>query len=186
MPGHIPEHKLNALARMKVEGFDAEKMADTVSLSVKTVRGLLKNGNVKFNKLVEAHENKVIHEQVLHRMWMADHIDVAEQAVLNAIEGNDKRLAAENAWKLLDKACPTPKEKLAPAEFNLNIKAETEIKDAVIQIGQQVLEVTKVLSTQDPMKHVRTGAEALPRAISVSVGPPEAENEKLELVESDA
>ena len=185
MPGPIPNHKLNAIARMKVNGLDAEKMAGVVSLSVDQVKGVLSRGGEKFSKLVAQHENALIKKEVTHQIWLDDHLDEARDKIIEAMRGDDRRLANENAWKIHDLCIPKREKPQIKQEFNFNLRAENEFRDTVVQLGKEFVELKQVLATQDPMKHVKTGAEALPRAITVAVEPPKAENEKLELGEGD-
>lgn len=166
---------------MAVTGFDAERMAAITNLKVDTVRNLLKQGNEKFTRLKAAHERKVLSAQVMHEMWLEDHIEDAERATLAAIQSGDKRLAAEYGSKHLDRICPKRLERGTSPEVTINVKADLEIKEVVLDMRKQIAEVTEFLSTQDPNKHIKTGAEALPKALSANVAVSEAVNEKVEL-----
>ena len=166
---------------MAVTGFDAERMAAISGLAVGTVRNLLSGDNQKFARLKATHEQRVLSAQVLHEMWLEDHIEDAHKAVMAAMgQTADKRLAAEQGWKLLDRARPKPKEAESGPEVTVNIRAAAEFNDTVIAMGKQFIELTEALATQDPNKHVLTGAQALPRAISASAAP-EAVNKKVDL-----
>jgi hypothetical protein len=182
LPAPIPEHKLNAIAHMAVSGNDVEQMAQVTSLKVDTIKRLLRGENQKFVALREAHERKLFASEVLHLMWMRDQQADCQQALTNAIRGGDKRLAAEYAWKILETLRPKRQEP-DKAEITVNVRAEAEFKQTVLDIGKEFIEIKEFLSKQDPNKHVLTGEEALPRAIAATAPVREAENVKVEIAE---
>ena len=170
----IPQHKLNALAHMAVAGNDAEEMAQVTNLKVDTIKRLLSKGNAKFDALKETHERRLFAAEVLHTSRMREMQSDCYVALENALHGNDKRLAMDASTRIL--ACVVPQKKEAPTEHQhtINIRAEAEFKQVVLDMGKEFIEIKEFLATQDPNKHVKTGAEALPRAIEATVVPTES------------
>ena len=167
----IPQHKLNALAHMAVAGNGAEEMAQVTDLKVDTIKRLLSRGNPKFNALKEAHGRKLLASEVLHVMRMRDEQEQCYDNIHTALRGTDKRLAMETTWKVLDTVVPKRAVEQSPIDVNVNVRAEAEFKQVVLDMGKEFIEIKEFLATQDPNKHVKTGAEALPRAIEATVVP---------------
>jgi hypothetical protein len=179
--GPIPEHKLNAIAHMAANGFDVSEMSQLTQLQPDTIKRLLSNGNQKFNALKAEFERKKFASVVLHTMRLRDKQEACYRAIDNALEGTDKRLAVETAWKTLDQITPRVREPETPQEVNVNIRAQAEFTQTVLEIGKQFGELKEVLATQDPNRHVLSGRDALPRAIAAPA--PEAKNVKVEVRE---
>ena len=163
---------------MSVSGVDTKDIAAGTGLTVKVVKGLLRRGNEKFNEQLAIYEEQANTAAGRHKVWLESRIEAGEQAIDAALNSTDKRLAAETGWKISDKVLPRQREPEAPPAQN-TFTGDVEFKQVVLAMGEQFVELKEVLATQDPNKHVKTGAEALPRAIEATVVA-EAVNEKKE------
>jgi hypothetical protein len=154
-------------------------------LTISKVKGVMARKNEKFQELVAIHEEEATSAAGKHKLWLESRMEKAQEVIDRGL-GNTKdlRLATENAWKISDRVYPKPKEQPAPPQGEQHYHANLEFNQVVLDMGKQFMELKQVLATQDPNKHVKTGAEALPRAISAEVTPPEAVNVKIDL-ESD-
>ena len=165
MAGHIPEHQLDALAHMSVAGFDYDYMARVTGLKKETISNIVgKGSNEKFLKLKEAHQRKLLAAEVIHRIRLQEMQERCYIAISNAIDGTDKRLAAEQSWKVLDSICPKKADRAElDVNVNLDIKAQTEMNQALVHVGQIFNQLKQVVSSPG-ISHVISGDAALPQA----------------------
>jgi hypothetical protein len=183
LAGQIPEHQLDALAHMAAGGFDYDYMARVTGLKRETIASIVGAGsNEKFNRLKEAHQRKLLSAEVLHRIRLQDMQESCYISIRNAVEGNDKRLAAEQSWKVLDAVCPKKADRTElDVNVSLDIKAQTEMNQALVTVSQVFNQLKQVISSPE-IGHVLTGEQALPMAIqrSFDTGPTDIEVEHLD------
>jgi hypothetical protein len=66
---------------------------------------------------------------------------------------------------VVEKILPSRHSVEADVNAPIDVRAQAEMHEVMINMIKRFGELQEVLATQDPMKHVKTGAEALPQAL---------------------
>jgi hypothetical protein len=165
--GPIAEYMLDNIAIMALNGASTEEINKATGVAKRTVTKLLAGGaNAKFDALYEGYRKRVLGMTVQHQMRLASLLDKSYAAIARALEAQDDRIAADAAFKLMDRA--VPKNEKASNEFNVNVgfqnnlNLQTQTNTAFNKMGEELKSLISSLSTNDPEKHLKKGDEALP------------------------
>ena len=177
--GPIPPHILDAVALMALNLMLKEDIALAAGLKPDAVGRLLKGDNPKFNKILEGYRQKLLARTAHHQLRLADLMDQSYAAVANALTGNDQRLAKETAFEVMDRALPQRAERLQPDGTTINLGFQTnivqnEVTESIRSLVGNFGDLVDTIAQQDPERHVKTGLEAVPRAIEIEVVADEA------------
>jgi hypothetical protein len=165
--GPIAEYMLDNIAIMALNGASTEEINKATGVPKRTVTKLLAGGaNAKFDALYEGYRKRVLGMTVQHQMRLASLLDKSYAAIARALEAQDDRIAADAAFKLMDRAIP--KAEKASNEFNVNVgfqnnlNLQTQTSTAFNKMGEELKTLLGSLSTTDPEKHLKKGEDALP------------------------
>ena len=168
--GPIPKYILDAVALMVLNTVPAVTIATSTGLKVEQVKRLLDGTNKKFEAILDGYRQKLLGCTVNHQLRLMELMDQAYAAVGNALQGNDVRIAKETAFEVMDRALPQRAERADGINMGINIQTnivQTEVNKSISDMVSSFAGLAGAISTQDPERHVKTGLDALPRAINV-------------------
>ena len=173
--GPIPEHLLHAIALMSLNLVPTADIATAAGLKVDAVGRLLAGENTKYNELLDGYRKKILNTTSTHQLHLADLIEKAYGAVERAlVQNTDLRLAKDTGFEVMDRVLPNRAERLADApSTNISVALQTNILQTEVNTGIKSIigqfgELVEAVTSQDPERHVKTGAEALPRSAAAA------------------
>lgn len=181
----LRDYQLDTIAQLSC--FDAnspEQISSTTGVPVKTIINLLRGGqNKSFDALRAGYQQKVMRNFHGATMRMIDRMPMAEEAIERAIQSEDTKVAADNAWKLLDKVLPSTNQKTSPTSES-SVAFIVNNPQIHNELNQTVTSVQDILGTLKNHlsgggggvnSHTLLGNEALPTPTSqLEVGDGEA------------
>jgi len=172
-PGPIPEHLLDAIALMTLNMVPPADMALSAGVRPETVKYLLSGENDKFNAILDGYRQKILGRTTQHHLRLTELLEHAYGAVERAINSDDLRASVDASWNLMDRVLPQRADRLETGTtVNLALQTnivQTEVTGAIKDLVGRFGNLVEAVTTQDPDRHVLTGAEAVPRAIEVVV-----------------
>lgn len=186
--------EMDNIARLGVECIPVGDIAKITGVSVKKVTKLFEGGNETFDRLREQWQTMAIDVSTRHRRNLIGLMQDAHSAVEVALGSEDKKVAADNAWKLFDNLGLNPKTPRGDT-FNVHLGDNTQHNYGPREIeatSQNVIDIhakTQELGhfakdVGDFTKHLLKGTEALPtpeaqiRVVEGEALPPRKENGK--------
>jgi hypothetical protein len=157
-PGPVPEHILNAAAAMAAGGARAAEISTATGVPVRTVDSWLTEGkNEKFQEIYEHSRGQILrtaaHHQIkLHRL-MDFSYDAIERAVNNV---TDLRLAAEQAWKVMDRCMGPPDKPTLDVNVGFqNVQVNNQVNKVFGKMTEKFANLLETVSEQDPDQYIR-------------------------------
>ena len=165
--------EMDNIARLGVECFPVGDISKITGVPIKKVTQLFEGGNETFDRLRSQWQTMALDVSTKHRRTMIGKMDDAHKAVGDALLSEDKKVAADQAWKLFDNLGLNPK---TPRGDTWNIHlgdnnqqtnyGPREIEAAnqnVIEIHAKTQELGHFASDiGDFSKHLLKGVDALP------------------------
>jgi hypothetical protein len=188
---HVLQDQYATLAMMIIEGWPQQEIADKLEIPLDTVKRYAKKRETprKYNETFDRLQKKWTHAVVSERFEWISKKGAALKAIEDAIESSDKRLAAENAWKVIDRLypkAPTPTEGGPITMFAQHNTVNNQIAD----VSGKLLETFGQLKRMRPLgyeKHLKTGLDGLPEAVqktmTIEAGIAETEAEVVDVPE---
>jgi hypothetical protein len=148
-------------------GIAQETMATTTGLSVGYIKRLFEDKhNETFNRLRDDYIARRTKEVVGAHFELSAMLAESYGAIGEALRGGDKRVAAENAWRLIERVCPDPKQKdggLNGLQIILNQpEIQTQVGETMTTVAECLLGLREAIAGQQADEHVLTGTDALP------------------------
>jgi hypothetical protein len=160
----LPEHVIDTVALLQAHGVSWEEIAQTVQVSEEKLRRAARQ-NAGLIRKRDAYLAEILKTIPRHRHRLARMMDESYDAIQNALGSDDQRLAAETAFKVLDRAVPPAKSgeaqgtSISVTMNNLNLV--TEAKEAVEGITGEISNLLEKARDVTP-RHEHSSEEALP------------------------
>ena len=171
---HVLQDQYATLAMMFIEAWPHQEIADKLDIPLDTVKRYAKKRETpqKYNEIFDRLRAKWSRAVVAERFDWIDMKADALEAIRAAIDSSDKRISAENAWKLMDRLYPKATASEAPGR-PLTVFAQNNIvTNQMADVSGKLLETFGQLKRLRPMgyeKHLKTGLEGLPEAVQKSM-----------------
>jgi AcrR family transcriptional regulator len=174
-PAERPHRKLQqaqyeSLAIMHYNGLRVEQIAEALGVSEASVKYHLEGKSVGFNAVYDAYRDQIVRTQVQHNYRLTGLMEAGYEAVRDALmdkEGTviERRLRKDTAFALFDRVIPQEQKGLVNVEINQqNVTVQTEVRQTHGMLVEKFGELLQAALGQDPKRHVREGADALPSA----------------------
>ncbi len=184
-PIRLRDYQLDTIAQLSC--FDAnspEQIASTTGVPAKTIINLLRGGqNRAFDELRSGYQQAVMRNFHGATMRMIDRMPMAEAAIETALQSNDVKVAADNAWKVFDRVLPQTQQKQggqseSSVSFIINNPQVHNELNATVTSVHGILDTLKDYLAGDGDRansHTLLGSKALPIPVSqLEVGDGEA------------
>lgn len=188
----VEKHRYDVLSNMILSGWDPADIAKVMSLDIGVVKRFAAGkGPEGFNIVHEAYREKVVREAVCSTFKFIEMGPKAYRNIEESLEGQDKRLASDNAWKVIDRIAPPPKvDEPGGGSITMNFAQTNTVNNMAMEVVEGVTGMIKELKKVKKLgrsyeKHLKTGEEALPapvRAVLDNDPEPEVVEVTLELV----
>jgi len=169
-PIRLRDYQLDTIAQLSC--FDAnspEQISTTTGVPVKTVINLLKGGqNKSFDTIRAAYQQSVMKNFHGATMRMIDRMPKAEAAIERAIDSDDVKVAADNAWKVIDRVVPLASKRSDSQEGSVsfiinNPQVHNELNQTVSDVRGLMRGLKGYLSDgASTTNHTVIGSQALP------------------------
>jgi hypothetical protein len=188
---HLKNYQLETIAKLIcLSASSPEQIAETVGVPPKRIMGLLSGRNKTFNKLRDKYAKLVAEEFHGATMRMVEMLPKAHEAMENALESDDKRLAVETAFKIHDAVGLGAKrqsggETSQPGvnvHIHSNPEATTILTSGITEVGSMLSELRTHLQNDSGQSHELSGSAALP----VPAGQLQVTNDEALPTEEDA
>jgi hypothetical protein len=168
---------MECVALLALAGVPYKGIAEQIDATEAQITALVRDRKSKvYNSIEAVVRDRVLQKSVKHRYRLMGMMDDAYDAVGNALSANDKRLAAEQAWKLFDNALPeqsarakAPQGEQPAIGTAIQLNIATELHENTVEaagkLGELLTRLGEVVGTPDP--HTRKGTAALPQAYSL-------------------
>ncbi len=161
------EHQLEAIAQLSTLGTPAATISAITTLSEPYINRLLRGGkNKTFDKLLENYKQQNLKTVVGAHFTLVDLLPQSNDAIRDALTGNDSRLRAETAWKVRDKVVPDlMKAQSGPDSYHITLNQphiQSQIGETMESVASSLGMLRDIIRSQDPDAHLKLGAEALP------------------------
>ncbi len=166
----LKKYQLETIAKLLcLNANTVDSVADITGIDVSRISNLLGGRNKTFNVEYERCRKIVMQNHSGAMMDMIELMPKGRDAIERALDSNDTRLAADNAWKLYDAVGVTSSSRQQAAEsgnvtnitFN-NQQAATILTESVAGVGNMLNDLRAHLATEVERSHELIGAEALP------------------------
>lgn len=171
----LKNYQLDAIARLvSLEGSSPEMIAATIGCAVERITFLMSgtSRNKTYQKYLDKYRKIVAEHHAGAVMGLIEMIPKAHEATVNALEAEDKRLAAETAFKVYDAVGVTSKGRSGGEDpgavnignININPQAATVLTDSVSNVGSMLTELRAHLAAEvgNGRAHELIGEAALP------------------------
>jgi len=185
-PWPVRKDQYNLLAMMIIEGWPHQDIADAMTLGLPIVKRFATGkGPPGFNVALDELRQKFSNAVVRTHFDFIDMQNRAVEAISDALDSSDKRLAAEQAWKVLDVVSPRPKDGGISVSMNLtqNNQVNAQMADISLDLMKTFKELKK-LPLPSYEKHMKTGLEGLPDPMQRTIEEA-AENDALDAIEAE-
>lgn len=157
-PGRIPNHVLESVALMVINGARYEDISASTGIKPDTVKALVLGGhNQTFDGLLAAYRKKVLKATSHHQMRLLDLYEHAYRAIHRGLMAEDDRVAVDTAWKLFDRTLPQqPKE--AQMQVNVgfqNVHLEHQVSNTFQALGEKFESLLSRVTNEDPHRYLR-------------------------------
>lgn len=168
----LRDYQLDVIARLACLANSPEVIAETIGIPLKRITSLMtgSNGNKKF-KVLQAKYEKIMAEN-FHgaSMKMIEMIPACHEAQEAALGSDDKRLAVDTAFRVMDAVGLTGKTQPGGAEeprggdtYNfINSQANTVLTTTMDKVAETLTELREFTATEIPKSHEFLGTEAIP------------------------
>jgi len=173
-PSRLPSYILDAVALMALNAVPVADIVRATGLPERRVKGLLAGKNKTFDKILEGYRKKLLTQSTYHQVRLLDLLDSAYRAIGTALDSEDAKTAKDTAWELMDRVLPRREDRLTEGQAGVNLTLQANVVQAEVSQGlKNVLSefgtIIDAVAHQDPNAHVKSGAEALPKAIELPV-----------------
>lgn len=167
--GRLDTHEFDFVAMALTNAVPLEDIAHAVQVDVEYIRKLSLRYNESFNRVWDGYRNKLNNSMVAWRFKLANMLDKSYQAIENALDGKDPKLAFEAAKWNIAAVIPEVEQGRAAAgpglqvNFNTDATVQAQVAGVIQNIGQSFLGLKEALSGVDLGRHVRQGEAAIVR-----------------------
>lgn len=168
----IPNHRLDAVALLQLQGTSGATIARMTGLGATTVQALIEGRNDTYNRILDAFRQKLFDGLLRDQMQLIELLPECYGVWKRTLTGDNLPLANETAWKIHDRLIPpsiAPQGTPGGITVNIasgNTKVENQFTTMLGELPKR-LESILSMSTVDPNRYLRTETEALPAAASV-------------------
>lgn len=159
--GPLSEAQKDAVARLVVQGRPLNMIAMAVGRSPEAIRRMI-DGSLK--PKIEEVRAQVIRETSTHWFEMLAMLPQARQNMQSALLSADERVRVDMTKWVHQAIVPQPAQ-VHETEVNVNL-GEGAVQ-LLSEMNERLLELASANRGRDPLARVRTGPEALPRAVVV-------------------
>jgi len=180
----IEKYRYRTLASMIVVGWKPEEISEAMGISLEDVERFASGRGPKgFQEVHEQLKQELFDVVAQNTFRFVDMSPTAYACIEETLTGSDKRLASDNAWKVIGRIVPeVPVEKGPEGGVTLNLAQNMQV---TAQAAETTTGILKALAELKKLsrggknsyeKHLKIGTQALPSA--VQAGMAEAERDE--------